>query len=96
MLLAAGLPVPTDVDAVSRFDRAFGPHPSRPGDLDEGAALYDRLTTSAPRILPMRPSQPAQDEFDVSYALAARNGGEISDEVREAMRRARESDTGTP
>ena len=90
-LQAAGLSLSPSPNAVDHFDRAFGPHPARPTDLADGAALFDRLTSQPhAAVLPFRSSAPPQT--DAHYALAARNGGELSDAAQEAMRQARERD----
>ncbi len=90
-LQAAGLPFPTDADAVERFDRVFGPHPPLPPHLADGGALFDRLVQRPAAIIhPLPLRSPLQSEVDESYALAARNGGDLSDETRRLMRQARE------
>ena len=91
-LRAAGLPFPTSPHAVERFDHVFGPHPARDTDYAEGAALFDRLSAPASaRILPFQSSSTARQTDDL-YALAARNGADISLAAQEAMRQARDDD----
>ena len=85
----AGFPFPTTPSAVEYFDAVFGPFPSLPVHVADGGALFDRLTSSQPaRIIPLHPRPVVQP--DPGYALAARNGGDITEEARERMRRARE------